>query len=234
MSESKNKGADKSIARTFKAELERGGDRLNWTIVRIPLDIPKIWGTRGQFRVKGTINGFAFRTTLFPTGNGRHLLMVNKQMKAGGRVTTGETAQFTIEADTEERVLTVPPELQRELRDDKDLAQYFKSLNASTQRDIVSWIAQAKQPETRERRASQMAERLYLTMEAERGDLPPALRAAFARSPKARDGWERMPSSHKRQHLLGIFYYRDPESQARRIEKAIEMMMEYAERPARR
>jgi hypothetical protein len=39
-----------------------------------------------------------------------------------------------------------------------------------------------------------------------------------------------MPPSHKRQHLLGIFYYRNPESQERRIMKAIEMMMEYADR----
>jgi uncharacterized protein YdeI (YjbR/CyaY-like superfamily) len=156
--------------------------------------------------------------------------MVNKEMQAGGRATRGDTAQFLIEPDTEKRELTIPPELERELRADKDLARYFKTLNASSQRDVASWIAEAKQASTRQRRAEQMAERLYLTMEGEQGDLPPALKAAFARFPKARHGWEKMPPSHKRQHLLGIFYYRNPESQERRIMKAIEMMMEYADR----
>src|SRR6185312_11167443 len=44
--------------KTFTATLERGGDRLNWTVIRVPLDVPKIWGVRGQLRVKGEINCF--------------------------------------------------------------------------------------------------------------------------------------------------------------------------------
>jgi uncharacterized protein YdeI (YjbR/CyaY-like superfamily) len=229
-----DKASTTPLSKAFAAPLERGGERLNWTVVRIPFDVQKLFGVRGQLRVKGAINGFPFRTTLFPTGSGRHILMVNKQMRAGGKVSAGAVAKFQIERDTEERVLNIPAELQRELRADKDLARYFTTLNASSQRDIASWVAEARQEATRQRRAGQLAERLYLTMEAEQGDLPPALKAAFARFPKARDGWEKMPPSHKRQHLLGIFYYRNPEAQARRIQKAIDMMMEYADRPARR
>jgi uncharacterized protein YdeI (YjbR/CyaY-like superfamily) len=219
-------------SRSFKATLERSGDGLNWTIIRVPVDVQKVWGKRGQLRVKGEINGFAFRTSLFPTGSGSHILMVNKKMQAGAKTRTGLTATFRIEPDTEERIVTMPAELTAELREDKDLAAYYKSLNYSTQRDIALWISQAKQTATRTRRAAQLAERLYQTMEAERGDLPPVMVSAFARFPKARLGWEKMPPSHKRQHLLGIFYYRNPESQSRRVEKAVEMMMEYAERKA--
>ena len=39
-----------------------------------------------------------------------------------------------------------------------------------------------------------------------------------------------MPPSHRRNHLLSIFYYRNPESRARRVAKAVEMMLEYAEK----
>jgi uncharacterized protein YdeI (YjbR/CyaY-like superfamily) len=222
----------RTVPKSFKATLTRGGGSLNWTVVRIPLDLAKVWGTgRGSVRVKGEINGYAFRAALLPDGKGNHFLVVNRKMQSGGRVSLGAEAAFRIEPDLEPR--TAPPmprELERALREDKDLAAFFKSLSPSTRREIAARVAEAKQPETRRRRADQFAERLYQTMEAERGDLPPFIKSALARTPKAREGWEKMPSSHKRWHLLSIFYYTDPESRDRRIQKSIEMMVDYAER----
>ena len=76
--------------KTFEATLERGGGRLHWTIVRIPFDVHKLWGKRGQIRVKGEIRrasnlapAFAFCTSLFPTGHGSHYLVVNKRSLQG-------------------------------------------------------------------------------------------------------------------------------------------------------
>jgi uncharacterized protein YdeI (YjbR/CyaY-like superfamily) len=59
---------------------------------------------------------------------------------------------------------------------------------------------------------------------------PPILEAEFAHNPKARRGWELMSASHKRSHLWGIFYYKNPESRARRMAKAVEQMVEYADK----
>src|SRR5215469_14536510 len=98
-------------AKTFSAVLERSGDRLNWTIIRVPFDVAKLWGKRGQLRVKGEINGFPFRTSLFPTGNGSHILMVNKKMQRGGSTTSGLTARFRLQPDIEPRVVAEPVEL---------------------------------------------------------------------------------------------------------------------------
>jgi uncharacterized protein YdeI (YjbR/CyaY-like superfamily) len=225
------------VAKTFSATLERTGDRLRWVIIRVPLDVHKVWGVRGQLRVKGELRpagckaaGFAFRTSLFPTGKGYHFMMVNKQMQCGAGVRPGMTAHFRMELDTEERVVRVPAELGRAMRASKRLAKYYGSLNYLTRREIAKWVGEAKQAETRRRRAEQMAERLMQTMEAERGDLPPVLELALQRNPKARAGWERMPPSHRRAHLMGILYYRNPESRARRVEKAVAMMVEYAEK----
>ena len=47
-------------AKTFEAVLERTVDRLRWVIARIPIDLVQIWGKRGQIKVQGEINGFAF------------------------------------------------------------------------------------------------------------------------------------------------------------------------------
>jgi uncharacterized protein YdeI (YjbR/CyaY-like superfamily) len=219
----------KLVAKTFQAVLERSGDRLNWTIVRVPLDVYKVWGVRGQLRVKGEINRFAFRTSLFPTGNGTHLLMVNKAMQAGGKVTPGMKARFRLEPDTEKRAVAPPEELLRELGQSKRLVKFYESFNYSIRREIARWVGLGKQPETRRRRAQQLGERLMETMEAER-QLPPLIERSLAQNPLARQGWQLMPAGARRSHLMGIFYYRDPESRARRLAKAVEAMVEYAEK----
>ena len=215
--------------KTFEAVLERSGDRLNWTIIRIPFDAAKLWGKRGQLRVQGEINGFPFRSALFPTGKGTHELMVNKKMQAGGKAVPGTKAKFRLEPDTASRQFKPSPELERIFRQSKQLQKYFGSLNYSMRRYIALWVEEGKHAETRRRRAEQMAERLMAAMEAER-ELPPVLQVALQHNPKARRGWELMPPGHRRSHLLSIFYYRDPESRARRIAKAVEEMVAYAEK----
>jgi hypothetical protein len=39
-----------------------------------------------------------------------------------------------------------------------------------------------------------------------------------------------MTPAHRRSHLMGIFGYRNPESRARRLAKAVEEMVAYAEK----
>jgi Domain of unknown function (DUF1905)/Bacteriocin-protection, YdeI or OmpD-Associated len=223
----------KSIPKAFRATLERIQSRLGWTIIRIPFDVSKVWGTRGQLRVKGEINGFAFRTSLFPARGGGHILLVNKNMQKGGDARQGMSAQFRLQPDLEKRIAVVPAELQRFFHEDAYLRRWFEKLNHSTRSEIGKWIIQIKNPETRVRRAEQMAERLLAVMEAEQ-ELPPVLRLAFARDPRALEGWKRMSASHRRRHLFAIFYYRTPEAQARRIEKTLQEAFALAERKLER
>jgi uncharacterized protein YdeI (YjbR/CyaY-like superfamily) len=219
----------KPNSRSFPAVLTRTGNTLNWVVIRLPFDAQKVWGSRGQIRVKGEINKFAFRTTLFPTGDGHHYMIVNKQMQKGGSVRPGMEAHFRMEPDLDERTVPASPELENALKESRRLQKFYQGLTPSTRTEIVRWIAGAKQRETRARRAEQCAERLMETMEAEI-ELPPIIRQAFARNPQAAEGWKRMPPSHRRMHLLGIFYYRNLESRLRRIEKAMTEMIEYASR----
>ena len=156
-------------------------------------------------------------------------MMVNKQMQKGAGVRPGMTAHFRMEPDTEERVVEAPGELVRVLRQSKALARFYDSLSYSTRREIAKWIAAAKQKQTRLRRSERMAERLLETAEAER-ELPPILKIALTLNPKARAGWARMPAGQRRGQLLAIFYYRNPESRARRVAKAVVMMEEHAEK----
>jgi len=208
-------------AKRFDARLERLRSRLNWIIVRIPFDAAKAWGLRGQIKVKGEINGFAFRTSLFPTRAGWHFLLINKRMQNGARAVEGSVARFQMELDSEERTVTIPDELKRILSEGRSLRSWYEGLNYSTRNDIAKWVTEPKGGDARIRRAEQIAERLLAVMEAER-ELPPILQVAFARHPRAREGWDRMSVSRRRGHLFGIFYYRTPDARARRIDKMLD------------
>jgi uncharacterized protein YdeI (YjbR/CyaY-like superfamily) len=223
----------KPVAKSFSATLERMPSNLGWVIIHIPFDASKVWGKRGQLRVKGEINGFPFRTSLFPTGRGSQYLLVNKRMQAGGNARPGTLAQFRLEPDTEKRIATVPAELNRFFAEDRSLRRWFDQLNHSTRREIGDWILQVRSSEARLRRAEQIAERLLATMEAER-ELPPVLKAAFARDPRALQGWRLMSLTHRRRHLFGIFYYRSPEARDRRVTRTIEDAIAFAERHSRK
>lgn len=222
----------KALKKSFLAVLQRTGNKLHWTHIVLPFDSVKAWGTRGVLRVKGEINGFAFRTSIFPTGDGRHSMIVNKQMQKGGRVTPGMEARFDLEPDLEKRVTPIPPELQRVLKSSRQLEKFFQALAPSIRKFIVDSVTGAKQAETRVRRAEHAAEHLMEVMEAEI-ELPPILRQAFARNPQAAKVWHLISPSHRRSHLFGIFHYRNHDARLRRIDKAMSELMEYADRTSR-
>ena len=211
----------KQSPKKFSAPLERMPGRLGWTIVRVPFDVAKLWGSRGALRVRGEINGFEFRTSLFPTGRGTHYILINKKMQKGGGVRAGEKADFRLEPDTKERPVVIPAELERFFKQEKQLRKFYGSFNTSIRRWIADEVANRKSAAARERRAEQVAEQLLETIEAER-DLPPLIKAALANDPKAHAGWKSMTPLARRGQLLAIFYYRNPDSRARRLQKVLD------------
>jgi hypothetical protein len=213
----------------FQAKLERLRSRLQWIVVYIGFDAATVWGLRGQIKVRGAINGFPIRSSLFPTREGRHFLLVNKKMQKGARTGEGKLAEIRIELDLKKRMARAPACLSAILRQEPSLEGWYEKLNHSTRVEIAKWIAEPKGTEAKIRRAEQMAERLFAVMDAER-ELPPILQLAFARNPGARQGWDAMPPSRRRGHLLGIFYYRTPEAQSRRIAKMLDDARALAEK----
>src|SRR5579872_639130 len=209
------------MAKSFQSVLQRMPSALGWVIARIPFDAAKAWGKRGQIRVKGDINGFPFRTSLFPTREGTHFLLVNKTMQKGGKAAPGNTAKFHLEPDTQERPIEIPPELERALGEMRSLRKFYDQFSPSRRRDMCRMVLSVKSAEARRRRAGQLAEQLLGIMEAER-DLPPILKLAFGRDAAAYRGWLKMPVWQRRSHLFGVFGYKNPEAQQRRLEKLLE------------
>jgi uncharacterized protein YdeI (YjbR/CyaY-like superfamily) len=175
-----------------------------------------------RLRVKGDINGFAFRTSLFPDTRGGFYLLVNRAMQQGAKSRLGDTAAFHLEPDLDPREAELPDELAVLLDEEPGLRQWYDSMTEYTRREIGKWVTGVKSDASRMRRAEQLAERLLATMEAER-ELPPAIVAAFRSRPKARAGWARMTPTQRRGELLAVFYYQTVEARQRRIDKLCEV-----------
>jgi uncharacterized protein YdeI (YjbR/CyaY-like superfamily) len=219
--------------KSFKAVLEPLRNGLGWVIARVPFDVAKAWPERRRLRVRGEIEGFAFRTSLFASAGGAgHFLLVNKKMQAGAKATVGERVRIRLEPDLEERAVETPPELVRALKGDRRLPKWYAKLSDSMRYEISKWVSEPKSAAARKKRAEGMAERLLLTLEGEI-EAPPILLTAFQRQPLARKGWEAMTAVQKRRHLLGIFGYQSADSRERRTAKAVEMALCVAKRSAK-
>jgi uncharacterized protein YdeI (YjbR/CyaY-like superfamily) len=213
----------------FRGVLQPDNTALKWVIVKVPFDPAKVWPRRNRLRVQGTINGFPFRTSLFSSVKHGHILLVNKQMQKGAEVAVGGVADIVLEPDLEERPASVPPELEKLLKQDRALKKWFGELSPSVRKYIGAAVDACRSPEARMHRAEQMAERMLLAMEGER-DMPPILQVAFRRQPRALAGWQAMTPVQRRGHLLGIFYYQSPESRQRRTDKAVAEALQVAKR----
>jgi hypothetical protein len=204
--------------RSFRALLEKDNRALGWTIARVPFDPASAWKQMVRLRVRGDINGFAFRTSLFPDARGGFYLLVNRAMQQGAAASLGDTADFRLGPDLEPREAELPDELAVLLDQEPGLRDWYGDLTEYMRREIGKWVIDVKSDEARLRRAEQMAERLLATMEGER-ELPPAIAAAFRARPKARAGWAKMTPTQRRGELLAVFYYRTVEGRERRIDK---------------
>jgi hypothetical protein len=134
----------------FTVKLEgQDGSSVAW--LNAPFDVVRIFGTRARVPVRGTINGFPFRTSLMPMG-GCHGMAVNKTMRDGAGVEAGDTVSVVLERDEAERVVEVPPLLKKQLAKSKTAQGNWQKLSFTSQKEIALSISGAKQEETRLRR----------------------------------------------------------------------------------
>jgi hypothetical protein len=215
-------GGSQDGSKTFKATLERfSTGRLNWIIARVPFSVEKTWRTRGSFKVNVHVNGFDYRTSLFPAGNGEHYFIVNKKMQKAARIVPGHEATFTLLPDLTPRDLVLPVELERVFKQNPRLRKWFDRLSYSVRKWMADMVSSLKSPEARRRRADRIAGQIMETMDAEH-DLPPMIRSTFQRNPEIATAWRKMTDIQRRYTLLAIFNYQTPQSRLRRLERIVD------------
>jgi hypothetical protein len=145
---------------TFDAPLERPDAPGAWTYVRAPGDLATIYGSRGSIKVIGSINGYPYRGSAMPFGDGTHFLVVNKAIRDALGVDVGSVVRMTIRPDTTPREIEAPADLLAALSDHQAAQAYYDRLAPSHRKLYVEWIEDAKKPETRARRVQGAIERL--------------------------------------------------------------------------
>jgi Bacteriocin-protection, YdeI or OmpD-Associated/Domain of unknown function (DUF1905) len=125
----------------------------------VPVDFQSVFG-RHRPPVRVTIRGHTFRTTPARYGTEYYLVVNRANREAMGGLDHGDRVRITIELDTEPRVVEPPPELAASLAGSAQARAIYDKLSFSHQKAYADWVAQAKRPETRLRRAAESINRL--------------------------------------------------------------------------
>jgi hypothetical protein len=157
------------MKKRFTVELTARGPNGAWTFFTLPFSVEEVFGTKARLPVKGTLNGAPFASSAMPAGDGTHAIAVSKQLQAAARAGAGDTVTVVLEPDTEPRTVDVPAELQAAFSAAHEARAAFGALAYSHQKEYVTWIARAKRPATRERRAAQAIEMLTTGKPLSRG-----------------------------------------------------------------
>jgi len=148
------------MAITFRATLWAPMEGKAWSFVTMPQSASGQLPARGRVAVEGTINGFEFRSSAFPDGDGSHNIQVNTAMRAGAKVSVGETAEFSICPASDAVKVAVPSELSAALKKSAKAASQWNVITPKARAEWVSWITSAKKDETRTARTLKTVERL--------------------------------------------------------------------------
>ena len=156
---------------TFRAELEPGGPSFmpTQTLV-VPAEVLAALGGKAAKRVLVAINGHTLRLGLLLLEDGGRYLMLNKDVCRAVGIELGQWLDIEIAPDPNPDHIDLPDELAEALAAWPEAETAFHRYSGSHRRAMARLVAEAKQPETRARRAVALAERLGKGLHPFRGE----------------------------------------------------------------
>ena len=147
--------SDASPMHHFRTVLMNGKKRPydSWTFVIIPPRIASSWGP-GQKAVRGTIAGCAFRG-FASRGEGALRVPISREFLAAAEIGRGDKVEVELQLDEAPPPVRIPNELMNVFRNDPEVGVLYEKLPPSYKRAWATYVAEAKRPETRVRRAGQ-------------------------------------------------------------------------------
>ena len=146
---------------SFRAVLEPGGPSFmpTQTIV-VPGEVLAALGGKAAKRVIVTIQGHALRLGLLLLEGGGRYLMLNKDVCKAVGIKLGQELEISIAPDPNPDHVDLPDELAEALAAWPEAEAAFNNYKPAHRRAMAWRVAEARQPETRIRRAFTLAERL--------------------------------------------------------------------------
>jgi hypothetical protein len=146
------------IVPEFEGVLQAG--RGGGAYVDLPPEILAAMDRGTRFRVRGRFNGVEFRSSTMPTGGGRACLGVHKATREAAGARFGDSVCVEFEVDDTPREVVVPAELAAVLDAQPVLRAAFNRLASSRRSELADGVAEAKRPETKQRRIARIVEEL--------------------------------------------------------------------------
>jgi hypothetical protein len=140
----------------FKAKID-GPEAGVVAAIAPPVDVVEFFGTRTRVPVRGTINGFPYRSSLMPCGAQRLRMMpVNKILCSGAGVQPGDVVDVVMERDPEERTVDPPSDLKKAMAKSEAAKSNWEKLSFTHKKEMAASIRDAKKEETRIRRLAKV------------------------------------------------------------------------------
>jgi hypothetical protein len=130
------------------------------SLVELPREVADALGPPARQRVRGTLNGVAYRSNIGPMGGGRTYLGIHKAVRSEAGVSFGDLVHIVIEADEVARVVVVPDALATALAAEPAARSAFDRLSFTDRKEMAASIAEAARAATRERRLAAAMARL--------------------------------------------------------------------------
>jgi hypothetical protein len=128
--------------------LKTGG---NTTGIVVPDEVVDSFGAGKRPKVRATINGYAWRTSIAPM-NGQFWVGVSAEVRTGAGVSGGDAVELELALDDAPREVELPADFAAALAANPAEQAKFAKLPYSHQRRHVMAIEAAKAPQTRARR----------------------------------------------------------------------------------
>jgi antitoxin component of MazEF toxin-antitoxin module len=146
------------LIQTFSALLIKPESVGAWTYIEVPFDVEKTYQDSGHVKVRGTLNGAAFRTVVSPKGDGSYYMIVSKKILKAANAAPGDEVTVEIQHDTEPRTITIPVYLQQEFDRNPIAKDKFDNLAYTHKKYFAQWITDCKRETTSIKRAKKAIE----------------------------------------------------------------------------
>ena len=138
----------------FRVKLE-GVEGMETAALRPPFDVPTVFGTRARVPVRGTVNGYPFRSSLCNMGSG-HMMVVNRTIRTGGKCEAGDIVDVVLERDRQERTVEVPTTIEKVIASNKTAQATWDSLSYTHRKEWIRALTEAKREETKAARMKRL------------------------------------------------------------------------------
>jgi hypothetical protein len=125
----------------------------------VPFNVPEVYGTKAQVKVRGTIDGYPYRGSIANMGEG-HCMVVKKEIRQVIGKSAGDTVKVVMDIDTEPRIVEVPEDFQQVLNNNPKAKEIFDTFSYTHKKEYVQWIEGAKKQETRVNRIKKAIEQI--------------------------------------------------------------------------